>query len=187
MLSEELFTNQKEGCQIYRSTSTSIFVVRKTKEDIMLKWIDVIKFANHGNPIPDRRVDKTDVEWKNQLSPEAYRITRQKGTEARFSGAHCSAHDPGLYACVCCDTELFDSCEKFDSGTGWPSFTQPVKKNAVKYVKDKSWGMNRVEVQCNTCDAHLGHVFLDGTGPGGLRYCINSISLNKKEGVNHDE
>ena len=146
----------------------------------MLNWNDVIKFANYGNPTPDKRVEKTAEEWKAQLKPEQYRIVRKKGTEASFSGAHCSAIDPGLYSCICCDTELFDSGEKFVSGTGWPSFTQPIKDNAIKYDKDSSWGMVRVEAMCNTCDAHLGHIFPDGPAPSGLRYCINSISLNKK-------
>jgi len=153
----------------------------------MLNWNDVIKFANHGNPTPDKRVEKTDEEWKVQLTPEQYRITRLKGTEARFSGEHCSLYEPGIYNCICCDTELFDSGEKFDSSTGWPSFTQPAKDNAIKYDKDGSFGMVRVEVMCNTCDAHLGHVFPDGPAPSGLRYCINSISLNKKEEVKNEK
>ena len=146
-----------------------------------LTWINVLKFANSGNPAPDQRVEKTDDEWRSQLSPEQYRITRQKGTEARFSGEHCSLFKPGLYACICCGTVLFDSGEKFDSRTGWPSFTQPIKENAIKYEKDGSFGMIRIEVMCNTCDAHLGHVFPDGPEPSGLRYCINSASLSKKE------
>lgn len=155
------------------------YLCTNKKGDNMLNWKEVIKFANHGNPAPDRRVKKSEQEWKAQLSPDQYRVTREKGTEARYSGAHCSRHDAGLYACICCDTELFDSVEKFDSGTGWPSFTQPVKENAIKYEKDSSWGMVRVEVMCNTCDAHLGHIFADGPAPSGLRYCINSISLTR--------
>ena len=144
-----------------------------------LNWNDVIRFANHGNPAPARRVEKTAAEWKTQLSEEEYRVTREKGTEARFSGQHCSRYEPGLYACTCCDTKLFDSVEKFDSGTGWPSFTQPVEENAVKYHKDGAFGMVRIEVMCNVCDAHLGHIFPDGPAPSGLRYCINSVSLKK--------
>ena len=147
----------------------------------MLNWNDVIKFANYGNPTPDRRVEKTEAEWQQQLSEEAFRITRKKGTEARFSGAHCSRYDPGLYSCVCCDTPLFDSNVKFDSNTGWPSFTQPTQENAIKYEKDGGFGMTRVEVMCNVCDAHLGHIFPDGPAPSGLRYCINSVSLKKVE------
>ena len=145
----------------------------------MLNWKDVLNFATNGNPTPDRRVEKTDEVWRTQLTDEEYRITRNKGTERSFSGAHCSSYDPGLYSCICCDTELFDSGEKFDSGTGWPSFTQPIVDNAIKYEKDTSFGMTRVEVMCNVCDAHLGHVFPDGPAPSRLRYCINSVSLKK--------
>lgn len=143
----------------------------------MLNWNDVLRFAEKGNPLPDKRVEKTDEEWKALLTPEQYRITRKKGTEARFSGELCSRYDPGKYSCSCCGTELFDSGIKFDSGTGWPSFSQPIRENAIKYEKDTSWGMTRVEVMCNTCDAHLGHIFPDGPAPSGLRYCINSESL----------
>ncbi|MFK7001057.1 peptide-methionine (R)-S-oxide reductase MsrB [Flavobacterium oreochromis] len=146
-----------------------------------LNWADVIRFTNKGNLTPDKRIEKTDDEWRNILTDEQFYITRKKGTEARFSGEHCSRHEPGIYNCACCETPLFDSTEKFNSGTGWPSFTQPIKENAIKYEKDASFGMIRVEVMCNVCDAHLGHVFPDGPEPSGLRYCINSISLNKDE------
>jgi peptide-methionine (R)-S-oxide reductase len=122
-------------------------------------------------------VEKTDAEWKALLTPEQYRITRRKGTEAPFSGELCSRYEPGKYVCVCCGTELFDSTIKFNSKTGWPSFTQPVKENVISYHKDTSYGMTRVEVLCSVCDAHLGHVFPDGPPPSGLRYCINSESL----------
>lgn len=145
----------------------------------MLRWPDVLKFAKEGNPVPDRRVEKTEEEWKQQLTPEQYRVTRKKGTERAFTGAFCEAFEPGIYACVCCDTPLFDSRVKFESGTGWPSFTQPIQENSIKYELDNSFGMQRVEVMCNTCDAHLGHVFPDGPKPSGLRYCINSVSLEK--------
>jgi len=148
----------------------------------MLTWKDVLHFAVAGNPEPDRRAEKTEEEWKAQLSAEEYRITRLKGTEQPHSGELCSIYDPGIYQCVCCSTELFDSTIKFDSGTGWPSFTQPIAENAIRYEKDTSFGMTRVEVMCNTCDAHLGHVFPDGPPPGGLRYCINSVSLRLKIG-----
>lgn len=146
-----------------------------------MNWNDVIKYANQGSPEPDRRVEKTEAEWREQLTPEQYRITRQKGTEPAFSGALCHAHDPGKYACICCDTLLFDSALKFDSGTGWPSFTEPVKDNVIKYEKDTSYGMVRVEVMCNVCDGHLGHVFPDGPEPSGLRFCINSESIKLVE------
>ena len=151
----------------------------------MLSWKDIINFTVKGNPVPDRRVEKTDEEWKQILSPEQYRITRKKGTEAPYSGALCSVYEAGVYSCICCDTELFDSTIKFESGSGWPSFTQPIKENAISYEKDTSFGMIRVEVMCNTCDAHLGHVFPDGPEPSGLRYCINSesIQIEKKEAL----
>ncbi|MEM6525137.1 MAG: peptide-methionine (R)-S-oxide reductase MsrB [Bacteroidota bacterium] len=143
----------------------------------MLTWPDIIDYSNNGNPQPDRRVEKPESEWKNQLTPEQFRITRQKGTERSFSGELCYAYDPGIYSCICCHTNLFDSTIKFDSGTGWPSFTQPIKRNAVKYEADHSFGMTRVEIMCNTCDAHLGHVFPDGPAPSKLRYCVNSESI----------
>lgn len=143
----------------------------------MLTWKKVIDFTKNGNPIPTMRVDKTDAEWKALLTPEQFRITRQKGTERSFSGELCNAHDPGIYSCICCGTELFDSTIKFESGTGWPSFTQPIKENAIKYEADHSFSMTRVEVMCNTCDGHLGHVFPDGPAPGNLRYCVNSESI----------
>ena len=145
----------------------------------MITWNDVIKLTNQGNPSPPRRVEKTDAEWKQLLTEEAYRVTRQKGTERAHSSAMCSLFEPGKYACTCCDTPLFDSGEKFDSGTGWPSFTQPVEATHVAHHKDSSFGMIRVETTCNVCDAHLGHVFPDGPAPSGLRYCINAVSLNK--------
>jgi len=147
----------------------------------MLKWNDVIAFAQNGNSAPDHRVVKTDAEWRQQLSPEQYRVTRQAGTERAFSSAMCHLFEPGIYACLCCDTVLFDASEKFDSGTGWPSFTQPVKENAIAYHADNAFGMTRVETVCNTCDAHLGHVFPDGPKPSGLRYCMNAVSLKKVE------
>jgi peptide methionine sulfoxide reductase msrA/msrB len=145
-----------------------------------MNWNDVLNSAK--NPLPaDRRVTKTETEWKAQLSPEQFRVTRQHGTERPFTGEYCEAHAPGIYACVCCGTELFDSTTKFESGTGWPSFTEPVKENVIRYKMDNSWGMERVEVLCNICDAHLGHVFPDGPRPSGLRFCINSASLKKTE------
>jgi methionine-R-sulfoxide reductase len=145
----------------------------------MLKWLDVLKLARHGNLEPDRKVVKSEAVWRAQLSPEQFYVTRQHGTERPFSSAMCSLFEPGLYACVCCDTLLFDASEKFESGTGWPSFTQPIKENAIAYHADDSFGMMRVETVCNTCEAHLGHVFPDGPPPSGLRYCMNAVALKK--------
>lgn len=145
----------------------------------MLKWTDILSFAQNNNPKPDRRMELSESEWKQKLSVEAFHVTRHHGTERAFSSDMCSRFEPGLYACVCCDTLLFDGDQKFESGTGWPSFTQPAKENAIAYKLDKSFGMTRVETLCNTCDAHLGHVFPDGPLPGGLRYCMNAVALKK--------
>lgn len=145
----------------------------------MLKWIDVIKFANHGNPTPPRRVEKSEAAWRAQLSPEAYFVTREKGTERAHSSDMCGLFEPGKYACVCCETPLFDANEKFDSGSGWPSFTQPIDISHIAYHKDLKLGMRRIETTCNVCDAHLGHVFLDGPAPSGLRFCMNAVALEK--------
>ena len=149
----------------------------------MITWKEVIDFTKNGNPSPTFHVEKSEEEWKKLLTPEQFRITREKGTERSHSGALCSAHDPGVYSCICCDTALFDSTIKFASGSGWPSFTQPIVKNAIKYEADRSFFMKRVEVMCNTCDGHLGHIFPDGPEPSGLRYCVNSesIKLRKNE------
>jgi len=145
----------------------------------MLNWKEVLQYAGKGNPEPDRRVEKSDEEWMEQLSPEEYRVTRMKGTERAFSSEVCSRFDPGKYQCICCGTLLFDANEKFESGTGWPSFTQPIKENAIAYHEDRSFGMSRIETTCSTCDAHLGHVFPDGPEPTGLRYCMNAVALKK--------
>ena len=147
----------------------------------MLTWTDIIEFGERGTPAPDRRVERSDEEWRALLTPEGYRVTRQGATEAPFSSAMCRRIEPGQYACVCCDTLLFDAGEKFESGTGWPSFTQPAQANAIAYLLDDSQGMRRVETTCNTCDAHLGHVFPDGPEPSGLRYCINAVALLRLE------
>ena len=146
----------------------------------MLNWADIIRFTKHGNPTAPFRVLKSDDEWRELLEDEVYRITRLKGTERAHSSDLCTLFEPGLYACACCNTDLFDATEKFDSGTGWPSFTQPIKIEHVGYHKDTRYGMIRVEAICNICDGHLGHIFPDGPPPSGLRYCINALALVKK-------
>ena len=145
----------------------------------MLNWNSIIHYATKGNLISPKRVEKSNEDWQKVLSPEQFKVTRLKGTERPHSSEMCSLFEPGKYACVCCKTPLFDATTKFESGTGWPSFTQPIEENAVAYHKDVSFGMIRVEALCNSCDSHLGHVFEDGPPPSGLRYCINAVSLEK--------
>lgn len=129
----------------------------------------------------ESKIEKTDEEWRRELTPEQYQIARQAGTEPPFTGKYHDSKDPGTFHCVCCGTALFNSGEKFDSGTGWPSFWQPVSEDAVETKVDRAYGMVRNEVVCSKCDAHLGHVFPDGPPPTGLRYCMNSASLDLKQ------
>ncbi len=126
------------------------------------------------------KVTMSETEWKKKLSPEAFYVCRQHGTEAPFSGKYNDNKDSGIYKCICCDAPLFESETKFDSGTGWPSYYEGVE-DAITEIRDSSLGMVRVEVVCSNCDAHLGHVFPDGPEPTGMRYCINSVCLNFEE------
>ena len=133
----------------------------------MLSWKDVMRFVKEGNPKPPRVVERSEDEWRGLLTPEQFHVTRQRGTERPFSSEMCGLFEPGDYACVCCGTPLFQAGGKFDSGTGWPSFTHPMSEDAVAYHGDASHGMVRVETTCNVCGAHLGHVFPDGPPPSG--------------------
>lgn len=144
-----------------------------------LTWRDVLTRTRQGNPPPPRRDERSDDEWRALLTPEAYHVTRQHGTERAFSSEMCSRFEPGRYACRCCGTLLFDGTTKFESGTGWPSFSQPASHDVIAYTADHSYGMVRVETTCSVCDAHLGHVFPDGPEPSGLRYCMNAVALAK--------
>ena len=133
------------------------------------------------------KVNKTEREWQRELSPEEFKITRQKGTEPAFTGQYWNTKSAGTYTCRCCGTPLFSSETKYDSGSGWPSFYRPLDSGHIEEHEDNSYGMIRTEILCKVCDAHLGHVFEDGPEPTGLRYCVNSASLKLETKENNDE
>ena len=141
--------------------------------------VSIMRFSDAGNPLGRVTLPKVskDAEWKKTLSPLAYKVTREQGTERAFSQPGYDKHEPGLYRCVCCDNALFDARTKYDSGTGWPSFWQPIAVENVRQIEDRLFGMKRTEVRCTLCDAHLGHVFDDGPQPTGLRYCMNTVAM----------
>ena len=141
--------------------------------------VTIMRFSDDGKPLGHVTLDRVskDAEWKSTLSPLAYEVTRRQGTERAFSQTGYDRHEPGLYRCVCCDNALFDASAKYDSGTGWPSFWQPIAAENIRNNEDRSVGMVRNEVRCTLCDSHLGHVFDDGPKPTGLRYCMNTVAL----------
>ena len=142
--------------------------------------VKIVTFSDAGvreGIVEVAKIVKSDAEWRKQLSPLAYEITRKAGTEIAFTGAYWNLHDKGLYRCICCDTALYNSKTKFNSGTGWPSFWAPIAKENILEIQDRSFMMTRTAVSCRRCDAHLGHVFDDGPRPTGLRYCMNSVAL----------
>ncbi|MEO6263923.1 MAG: peptide-methionine (R)-S-oxide reductase MsrB [Luteimonas sp.] len=163
------------GCT--RKSEAAVAASAKTSAP---KQVTLVEFSNAGKRLKTVRVDKvvkSEAAWRKQLSPSAFEVTRHAGTERAFTGSLLNVHDKGVYRCICCDTALYDSATKFESGTGWPSFWQPIAKENVVEITDRTFGMKRTEISCLRCDSHLGHVFDDGPKPTGLRYCINSVAL----------
>ena len=153
--------------------------------DSATDMVTIVEFSDGGERLRRGRVpriSKEESEWKRTLAPEAFEVTRHAATERPFSGRYWNLHDKGLYRCICCDTALFTSSAKYDSGTGWPSFWEPIARENIQTSNDRTFGMVRPAVSCARCDAHLGHVFADGPRPSGLRYCMNSVALRFLKG-----
>jgi len=168
------------GAMLWSLRKPQILQVSANASKETPKDVIIVQFSDDGKKLKTvhvAKVVKTDDEWRKQLSPDAFDIARHADTELAFSGKYWKLHDKGLYRCICCDNALFSSDTKFESGTGWPSFWQPIAQENVTKLRDNSIGMERTAVSCTLCDAHLGHVFDDGPQPTGLRYCMNSASL----------
>jgi peptide-methionine (R)-S-oxide reductase len=161
----------------HRADSTASADVKR-RDPGMVRLVDFSDAGKKIGIVTTEKVIKSDEEWRRQLTPEQFAVTRKKGTEPAFTGKYYKLHEPGIYRCVCCGNALFSSDTKFESGTGWPSFWAPIAKENVAEETDTSFGMMRTEALCSKCDAHLGHVFPDGPQPTGLRYCMNSASLH---------
>lgn len=166
---------------LYALTGAAVLLAARSVAYAAMKSlkVSIMKFSDEGKALGRENLEKInrDALWRKALSPLAYQVTRQQGTERAFSQPGYNSHAAGLYRCICCDNALFDAKAKFDSGTGWPSFWQPIAAENVHEVSDHLFGMTRTEVQCSLCDAHLGHVFNDGPRPTGLRYCMNAVAL----------
>ena len=170
-----LVLNSVLGKAMATTLSTDKIINTKKNQTVLIEKFSATGKSEGMMQIP--KVIKTDAEWHKQLPYESYQVARQAGTEAPFTGKYWNNHANGVYRCICCDTPLFDAKTKFESGTGWPSFWQPIAVQNVTKSADNSLGMQRDEITCSVCDAHLGHVFNDGPKPTGLRYCMNSVSL----------